>query len=1254
MAMVRSHVRLLVLLILVGALPASGQNCADDLSCGFNTCRAPVTPAPPVLWGDLRPAESQIPEERDSTDYDRRTSFDARNPYFMAIDMSNGYLFTAIHTGFQIWDARGNPASPVLLSQRDGRAGGFPSFPVNPEEKFPVQDIAVPEGRDDLAVVVSAGGAGFSIWDTSSKTIPRALYQDSEKSGAAAHATMVGSTALGFMGSEGNGLLMYDLSRARANNTTCVEQSPASNCNGVYLGKLGSRANATYVHGRNQFVAFSTGAVQRGLEIWNVSDRFSPFQVVSALSTTIVYGVAMWNQGSTWYLATREEPGPRLRIYDVSCITSNTCGSGIGSPIADVALSDPGNSRYLLTFSRSGSTPYLHLGSDRSCSGYERREWLFDVSIPFQPRDITPPGGFINGTSTGYWNWYARNTRTGFNFAGQREARFNGEYLYRAAFSYFDIHRKISGNQLGAFFTFSPNEIYPGTPVNFEDASTGNPNSWLWTFPDGSPSSSSARNPQVTFSSAGPKNVSLQACGTTCDTAIRTVNVLSPGADVAGVSVSPQSVTSCQTVSFSATGVTGQQPISYSWTIRAPGGAVVGSCFSNPCTWAPVPSNASGNYVATVTVSNASNPGGSSASSSVAVTATSLGFTSSTGAPTADPFTGATVRFRANSTGASEWSWDFDDDGNPSTTNFTAFTSDPSTGPNPTHIYATSGNKTVRARIRDCAGSSLESNPLTISVNTAGALVAGFQALGCPFGICSFAAGQSITFTDASQGSPESWAYDWNNTGTSQAACVFGAPSSFPQTSHLYTTPGQYRPCLRVTRGTQSDISIHSRINITQSSGPVITITGPSSGLINQQLSFGATAVNCTASGSWTWNVAGGNGSSSSNTIQLSWSTPGTKQITVTNSGCAGAQGSANVVITNPTGAPLDAAFTVSSANPFAGMVLTFDASSSGGSPTGFTWNMGDNSALRDGAVIQHTFSTAGTYNVTLTVARPGSGAGCTLGYCTDMETKTIVVQAGGGCPDTPSGLCLGENGRFKVETTWRTPAGATGSGSPVRLTSDSGYFWFFNPANVEMVVKALDGCDINQRSWFFAAGLTNVEVTTVLTDTVTGATKTYTNLQGEAFQPVQDVNAFFCYAKMALNQEPASSPVAPSVDNRAIDSNAVCQSSATDLCLNDGKFRVNASWRTPNGTTGQAQAVQLTGDSGYFWFFNSANVEMVVKALNACGVNQRNWFFAAGLTNVEVTTTVTDTTTGESRVYTNSQGNAFQPVQDVEAFACN
>ena len=44
-------------------------------------------------------------------------------------------------------------------------------------------------------------------------------------------------------------------------------------------------------------------------------------------------------------------------------------------------------------------------------------------------------------------------------------------------------------------------------------------------------------------------------------------------------------------------------------------------------------------------------------------------------------------------------------------------------------------------------------------------------------------------------------------------------------------------------------------------------------------------------------------------------------------------------------------------------------------------------------------------------------------------------------------------------------------------------------------------------------------------------------------------------------------------------------------------------------------------------------------------------WVFAAGLTNVEVDIVVTDTQTGQMRVYDNDLGTDFEPVLDTQAF---
>ena len=53
------------------------------------------------------------------------------------------------------------------------------------------------------------------------------------------------------------------------------------------------------------------------------------------------------------------------------------------------------------------------------------------------------------------------------------------------------------------------------------------------------------------------------------------------------------------------------------------------------------------------------------------------------------------------------------------------------------------------------------------------------------------------------------------------------------------------------------------------------------------------------------------------------------------------------------------------------------------------------------------------------------------------------------GPPPPPCGagaLCLGAGDRFEVRAAFHTVAGAAGDGHPVRLTEESGTFWFFNP----------------------------------------------------------------------------------------------------------------------------------------------------------------------------------------------------------------
>ncbi len=114
------------------------------------------------------------------------------------------------------------------------------------------------------------------------------------------------------------------------------------------------------------------------------------------------------------------------------------------------------------------------------------------------------------------------------------------------------------------------------------------------------------------------------------------------------------------------------------------------------------------------------------------------------------------------------------------------------------------------------------------------------------------------------------------------------------------------------------------------------------------------------------------------------------------------------------------------------------------------------------------------------------------------------------------------------------------------------------------------------------------------------------------------------------------------------------CVASPTSLCLGNGRFRVEATYLTGAGDAGSAKVVKLTDQTGYLWFFNQDNVEAVVKVLDGCGLNDKFWVFAGGLTNVNVVLTVTDTETGNVKTYTNPQGRAFQPIQDTTALSCS
>lgn len=125
------------------------------------------------------------------------------------------------------------------------------------------------------------------------------------------------------------------------------------------------------------------------------------------------------------------------------------------------------------------------------------------------------------------------------------------------------------------------------------------------------------------------------------------------------------------------------------------------------------------------------------------------------------------------------------------------------------------------------------------------------------------------------------------------------------------------------------------------------------------------------------------------------------------------------------------------------------------------------------------------------------------------LVSEWVAFEPNGGGGNPTGDALLLDGGRFEVRVAFRDQRGTEGDGVPTVLTADTGFFWFFSPSNVEMVIKVLDGCGLNDRYWVFAGGLTNVATTIEVIDLIGDEVRTYTTPLGPAFTPIQDTDAF-------------------------------------------------------------------------------------------------------------------------------------------------
>lgn len=105
---------------------------------------------------------------------------------------------------------------------------------------------------------------------------------------------------------------------------------------------------------------------------------------------------------------------------------------------------------------------------------------------------------------------------------------------------------------------------------------------------------------------------------------------------------------------------------------------------------------------------------------------------------------------------------------------------------------------------------------------------------------------------------------------------------------------------------------------------------------------------------------------------------------------------------------------------------------------------------------------------------------------------------------------------------------------------------------------------------------------------------------------------------------------------------------SSEELALHDGRFLARATWRAFDGSTGVGRAVAVSEQSGYFWFFDPTNVEINLKVLDACPVNDHFWVFVAAASNVEYEIEVFDT--ADDSILTWTETNALGDFPSLRA----
>ncbi len=330
-----------------------------------------------------------------------------------------------------------------------------------------------------------------------------------------------------------------------------------------------------------------------------------------------------------------------------------------------------------------------------------------------------------------------------------------------------------------ASFSGSKVLLEKGQQVNFTDGST-NVETHLWTFEGGEPATSTIKNPEVTYNTAGSFSVSLKvrnSAGEDEENKANYITVIEAGAPpTADFSASLLEIRKGQSIDFSDEST--NMPTTWAWNFE--GGDPATSTEQYPTVIYPD----EGTFNVSITVTNAVGEDTESKTEYITVTDEAMppiaAFTPS--ASTIE--VGQTITYTDESTNVpTSWAWVFDG-GDPAT----------STAQNPIITYPTAGIYSVSLTATNADGEDVETKTDLITVTEPVQIpVADFTA-----SATTITSGQDINFTDTSTNTPTSWAWTF----------VGGTPDTSTEQNPTirYNNFGIYEVSLTATNAAGNDV----------------------------------------------------------------------------------------------------------------------------------------------------------------------------------------------------------------------------------------------------------------------------------------------------------------------------------------------------------------------------------------------------------------------------------------------------------------